>query len=387
MQKAGGSPSGRGTTHKVFTPCLEICTISPGSTSRHRKLQHRGAQTCGPAMAFYHTPAALSAPVGLLLATPGQQPEEGAGTSQKTGRTNQEEQCCAEMEPQEVEAEVGRHWADEEVRALLQTWAERRAELQGAARNKSIFQEMALRLQRLGVERSWKQCRTKYKNLKYDYKSARHSPHRTMKFYSEVEAIMQGRDLSHTWRGQPMSSCLDEQNISPDRSEDGCCKARVVQTAGGTVSVGGAGADTVNMANSVGVADTVGVVDAGRNWQEEEVRALLSVWAEPAVRRQLENATRNRDIFLRVSERLRHLGVELPAAYSHAATSLTPHPSQAGLAPVPRAGSGTAGVRLKMLAVYQPGSGVRLKMLAVSQPASEVRLKMLAGPDSVSSSL
>jgi len=34
MQKAGGSPSGRGTTLNVFTPFLEIWTISPGCTSR-----------------------------------------------------------------------------------------------------------------------------------------------------------------------------------------------------------------------------------------------------------------------------------------------------------------------------------------------------------------
>uniref|UniRef100_A0A0E9RQ75 Uncharacterized protein n=1 Tax=Anguilla anguilla TaxID=7936 RepID=A0A0E9RQ75_ANGAN len=34
MQKAGRSPSGLGTTLRVFTPCFEICTISPGSTSR-----------------------------------------------------------------------------------------------------------------------------------------------------------------------------------------------------------------------------------------------------------------------------------------------------------------------------------------------------------------
>uniref|UniRef100_A0A3Q0T1H8 Myb/SANT-like DNA-binding domain-containing protein n=1 Tax=Amphilophus citrinellus TaxID=61819 RepID=A0A3Q0T1H8_AMPCI len=70
----------------------------------------------------------------------------------------------------------GRHWTDDEVRALLCVWADRsiRERLKCTLRNKSIFQEMARQMQRnFGVIRNWKQCRTKYKNLKYDYKTAK----------------------------------------------------------------------------------------------------------------------------------------------------------------------------------------------------------------------
>lgn len=105
-----------------------------------------------------------------------------------------------------VPEEGGRHWTDDEVRALLSTWADRRIRerLKCTLRNKSIFQEMSRQMQRkFGVVRNWKQCRTKYKNLKYDYKIAKSAhaaggssmggPGKYMKFFDEVEDIVLDR--------------------------------------------------------------------------------------------------------------------------------------------------------------------------------------------------
>uniref|UniRef100_A0A3P8URM6 Myb/SANT-like DNA-binding domain-containing protein n=1 Tax=Cynoglossus semilaevis TaxID=244447 RepID=A0A3P8URM6_CYNSE len=102
----------------------------------------------------------------------------------------------------------GRHWTDDEVRALLCVWADQRVRqrLKCTLRNKSIFQEMAYQMQRkFGVVRNWKQCRTKYKNLKYDYKTAKNAhtagggasggPGKYMKFFEEVEAIILDLEL------------------------------------------------------------------------------------------------------------------------------------------------------------------------------------------------
>uniref|UniRef100_A0A3Q4G4K9 Myb/SANT-like DNA-binding domain-containing protein n=1 Tax=Neolamprologus brichardi TaxID=32507 RepID=A0A3Q4G4K9_NEOBR len=107
----------------------------------------------------------------------------------------------------------GRHWTDDEVRALLCVWADRniRERLKCTLRNKSIFQEMARQMQRnFGVIRNWKQCRTKYKNLKYDYKTAKSahaaggsgagSPGKYMKFFDEVEAILLDKGLENGTR-------------------------------------------------------------------------------------------------------------------------------------------------------------------------------------------
>uniref|UniRef100_A0A3B4VM36 Myb/SANT-like DNA-binding domain-containing protein n=1 Tax=Seriola dumerili TaxID=41447 RepID=A0A3B4VM36_SERDU len=110
----------------------------------------------------------------------------------------------------DVAEEGGRHWTDDEVRALLCVWADWRIRerLKCTLRNKSIFQEMARQMQRnFGVVRNWKQCRTKYKNLKYDYKTARSAhaaggstaggPGKYMKFFDEVEAILLDRGLEN----------------------------------------------------------------------------------------------------------------------------------------------------------------------------------------------
>lgn len=99
--------------------------------------------------------------------------------------------------------EEGRHWTDDEVQALLCVWADRRVResLKSTLHNKYIFQEISGQMQRtFGVVRNWKQCRTKYKNLKYDYKMAKSthaaragrsgSPGKYMKFFHEVEAIL-----------------------------------------------------------------------------------------------------------------------------------------------------------------------------------------------------
>lgn len=109
-----------------------------------------------------------------------------------------------------VAEEGGRHWTDEEVRALLSVWADRRIRerLKCTLRNKCIFQEMARQMQRsFGVVRNWKQCRTKYKNLKYDYKTAKSAhtagggstggPGKYMKFFDEVEAILTDQALDN----------------------------------------------------------------------------------------------------------------------------------------------------------------------------------------------
>ncbi|KAG5849676.1 hypothetical protein ANANG_G00074280 [Anguilla anguilla] len=239
-------------------------------------------------MAYYQDLASTPAPADTPGGAPGPQPQEG----EEPSRTRQEESryFTATVRPgkeaEQAEVELGKHWTNAEVQALLHTWAERREELRGAARNKSIFLEMSRQLQQLGVERSWKQCRTKYKNLRYDYKSARNS-HATpnsdakhMRFYSQVDAIEQGRDLGSTWRG-PERDQATPMNQGDTTPLDGNSDWRP-----------GGGADM------------------GRNWQDEEVRALIAIWGEEPVRQRLESAARNRDVFQHISLRLQRLGVE-----------------------------------------------------------------------------
>ncbi|XP_006790240.1 multifunctional protein ADE2 [Neolamprologus brichardi] len=241
-----------------------------------------------------------------------------------------------------VAEEGGRHWTDDEVRALLCVWADRniRERLKCTLRNKSIFQEMARQMQRnFGVIRNWKQCRTKYKNLKYDYKTAKSahaaggsgagSPGKYMKFFDEVEAILLDKGLENGTREMQK------------RLYDGEMEAGRLQTpAGHTGQITGSESEVVieiddddnsddydmdgemevkwrsadaHLAHTDSSSDQFQVVtvsDTGRNWSDQEVRALIQVWSDERIRRQLESSTRKRDIFVQISNRLMQQGIE-----------------------------------------------------------------------------
>ncbi|XP_071371671.1 bifunctional phosphoribosylaminoimidazole carboxylase/phosphoribosylaminoimidazole succinocarboxamide synthetase isoform X1 [Centroberyx affinis] len=244
-------------------------------------------------------------------------------------------QCVAE--------EGGRHWTDEEVRALLCVWADRRIRerLKCTLRNKSIFQEMARQMQRsFGVVRNWKQCRTKYKNLKYEYKTAKSAqaagggsgggPGKYMKFFDEVEAILLDQGLDDGTQEMQKRLCdgeiaagrlgspagqttqtraienelvieIDDDDNSDDYEIDVDMDAKWRGTDVRLSPIDPSGSDQFHV---------VTVSDTGRNWSDQEVRALIQVWSEEGVCRQLESSTRKRDIFVQISNRLMQQGIE-----------------------------------------------------------------------------
>lgn len=103
--------------------------------------------------------------------------------------------------------DTGRNWSDEEVRALVEVWSDERVckQLENSTRKRDIFVQISSRLMQQGIERDWKQCHTKYKNLKYLYRSLQKGkyeetdPRRLMRFYDEVDAIM-SRASNHDYR-------------------------------------------------------------------------------------------------------------------------------------------------------------------------------------------
>ncbi|XP_008280202.1 bifunctional phosphoribosylaminoimidazole carboxylase/phosphoribosylaminoimidazole succinocarboxamide synthetase [Stegastes partitus] len=242
-----------------------------------------------------------------------------------------------------VAEEGGRHWTDDEVRALLCIWADRhiRERLKCTLRNKSIFQEMARQMQKtFGVVRNWKQCRTKYKNLKYDYKTAKSAhaaggsssggPGKYMKFFDEVEAILLDHGLENGTlemqkrlyegeaaaakqqtpagpTGQTVASDsevvieIDDDEISDDYDIDGDLEAKWRSTDAHLTLTDSSSSDQYHV---------VTVSDTGRNWSDQEVRALIQVWSDERICRQLESSTRKRDIFVQISNRLMQQGIE-----------------------------------------------------------------------------
>lgn len=115
-------------------------------------------------------------------------------------------------------SDTGRNWSDREVRALIRVWSDERVckQLESSTRKRDIFVQISNRLMQQGIERDWKQCHTKYKNLKYLYRSLQRGrteetdPRRLMRFYDEVDAIM-----TRTTTGSP--SDREDNQADSDR--------------------------------------------------------------------------------------------------------------------------------------------------------------------------
>lgn len=119
---------------------------------------------------------------------------------------------------------TGKHWCDNEIRALINIWSNEdiQQKLEGATRNKEIFEEIARRLMKIGIDRDWKQCRTKYKNLKYEYRALQKvhdrlgSAKRRMKFYDEIDGILGDQPLGMPTcrRGKPKFALQVRTNVN-----------------------------------------------------------------------------------------------------------------------------------------------------------------------------
>ena len=104
----------------------------------------------------------------------------------------------------QTETNRGTTWADKEIKALLTIWGDSKLqeELDGAVRNKVVFQRIAKMLREQGYERDWKQCRTKVKNLKTEYREIKDhngetgGGRKTCKFYKELDRILGHRPAS-----------------------------------------------------------------------------------------------------------------------------------------------------------------------------------------------
>ncbi|XP_033820625.2 multifunctional protein ADE2 [Periophthalmus magnuspinnatus] len=224
--------------------------------------------------------------------------------------------------------EGGRHWSDDEVRALLCVWADKniRERLKCTLRNKTIFQEMSRLMEKnFGIVRNWKQCRTKYKNLKYDYKTVKTTldaggsssvagPNKYMKFFEEVEAIMLDHGLERGSLDMQKRVFDGEMATLNTTGPENETVIEIDDDDNSDEYDGDGEVDTGNWkgtdASSSDQIQVVTISDTGRNWSDQEVRALIQVWSDERVRTQLESSTRKRDIFIQISNLLMQQGIE-----------------------------------------------------------------------------
>ncbi|XP_057585825.1 bifunctional phosphoribosylaminoimidazole carboxylase/phosphoribosylaminoimidazole succinocarboxamide synthetase isoform X4 [Hippopotamus amphibius kiboko] len=222
-----------------------------------------------------------------------------------------------------MESGAGKHWTEEEVKALLSIWAEKniRKQLYGTLRNKGIFIYIAKRLQALGVYRDWKQCRAKYKNLKYEYRTVKYAHNsgdssKTMKFFHDLDAILQYEPATQLTEEDANDRCLAtlSQSTAPEITEEEDTVSTASEEVGGPTaphSITGSGnhiplEDAKSHLQIITVSDT----EAGKHWCDNEVRALINIWSDEKIKQMLEGATRNREIFEEIARRLMQFGID-----------------------------------------------------------------------------
>ncbi len=94
---------------------------------------------------------------------------------------------------------------------------------------------MAHRLERQhGVVRDWRQCRTKYKNMKYDYKVSK-SQGRPIRFFAELDAIMQGKGIEGGFEEDGLSRNVPDRDQVAMRHEP--VEEQVIKIDDGKISV------------------------------------------------------------------------------------------------------------------------------------------------------
>ncbi|XP_048463325.1 uncharacterized protein LOC109928235 isoform X2 [Rhincodon typus] len=128
---------------------------------------------------------------------------------------------------------ASKNWADEEIKGLLSIWKDKsiQDQLAGAVRNKDVFVRISNNLNALGVNRDWKQCRAKVKNLKYEYRTMvnqRKSGRRckSMRFYNEIDAVLGCRSLQAKGpQDRPVLSVVIKQEEREEKLENGPAQA------------------------------------------------------------------------------------------------------------------------------------------------------------------
>uniref|UniRef100_A0A8C4PS60 Myb/SANT-like DNA-binding domain-containing protein n=1 Tax=Equus asinus asinus TaxID=83772 RepID=A0A8C4PS60_EQUAS len=149
--------------------------------------------------------------------------------------------------------EGGKHWTVPEVRALIGIWSDKsiQQQLEGTVRNKRIFEQIAAKLQKFGIERDWKQCRTKYKNLKHEYKTVRMAQDlgttKSMKFFTELDAI-----LGHNKTEKSQQESQDREQATESSSGN----LFKMQTLGPHPESETLGLGPINLSSPLGNSDT-----------------------------------------------------------------------------------------------------------------------------------
>ncbi|XP_030047280.1 bifunctional phosphoribosylaminoimidazole carboxylase/phosphoribosylaminoimidazole succinocarboxamide synthetase isoform X5 [Microcaecilia unicolor] len=224
-----------------------------------------------------------------------------------------------------MERGTGRYWTEEEIKALLNVWSEKsiRKQLNGTLRNKGIFIYIAKRLQDLGVYRDWKQCRAKYKNLKYEYRTVKYAHNsgdstKSMRFFHELDGILTPEHNTRLAQdGKGRCSAAEAQlhldsntgEISIALEDDDTVDDPLIFASNAEATELGPPRPVLESSSNALFIPSV-ANEGGKHWTLDEVRALIRLWSDRNIQRQLEGSVRNKRIFEHIAAMLQELGID-----------------------------------------------------------------------------
>ncbi|KAK6327402.1 hypothetical protein J4Q44_G00030470 [Coregonus suidteri] len=91
---------------------------------------------------------------------------------------------------------VGGTWSPKETEALISVWSNKQIlhEMERSYRKKHVYSEISKQMKDLGVKRTWKQCQTKIKDMKFSYRQTLRNPSSsgrvTCPFFSELHTFL-----------------------------------------------------------------------------------------------------------------------------------------------------------------------------------------------------
>ncbi|XP_041417962.1 multifunctional protein ADE2-like isoform X2 [Xenopus laevis] len=214
-----------------------------------------------------------------------------------------------------VSNEGGKHWTSREINALINIWSDRNIcrQLKGTVRNQKIFEHIAKLLKEAGIDRDWRQCRTKYKNLKHEYvvvKKAQEcgNDSKRMKYFCELDSILSSKPFGLK---KALHSNLKQAPCAHSTSQIG--SADVITKMLHHEEDLKVDAEEWHMSaqkHDLELQRTPAGNEVGKHWTTEETQALITIWSEESIRKQLEGVVRNRQIFEHIASLLQKQGID-----------------------------------------------------------------------------
>ncbi|XP_054608483.1 uncharacterized protein zgc:113263 isoform X1 [Dunckerocampus dactyliophorus] len=170
-------------------------------------------------------------------------------------------------------------WSDQETRTLLEIWGEDNVQLtlRGCLKNRHVFEFISERMGNRGYMRTTEQCYTRIKRLKYGFLHEKVD----FKFFKEMEEIFR-RELKSdaSVADIPVPDEHDEDMYEPIK-------------------------DLVLAPGNQWLAD-----NSKHPWSDGETQVLLSVWGSEDVQETLKGCTKNKHIFMQISDALASQGYQ-----------------------------------------------------------------------------